>query len=303
MFSKGTVDGLVVAGIDGTELYSTKAQSRSCTRCCMRNNDGVNEYYERVVAVCYVGEGPALLIGMRKQEKGEGELNAGISILKELYWRNTKFCDVIVADALYAKAPFINEVTSQGKWVVIRVKQDDYLIVKDAEGLFAGRAPDFEKEGIEDFKGSRYDIKIWDEEGFTSWDGVRGSLRCLKVEEVRHSIKNGRPVTEENTSYIVTTCPKALVRPLTVWKIMHARWDIENRVFHEAKTYCSLDHCFIHDEVATEVFWMLQVIALNLFLLFKWRALREKSLTLLELARAILVGLAQLPEPLFIDSG
>lgn len=71
VFSKGTVDGLVVAGIDGTELYSTKAQSRSCARCCMRNNDGVNEYYERVVAVCYVGEGPALLIGMRKQEKGE----------------------------------------------------------------------------------------------------------------------------------------------------------------------------------------------------------------------------------------
>ena len=25
--------------------------------CCMRNNDGVNEYYERVVAVCHVGEG------------------------------------------------------------------------------------------------------------------------------------------------------------------------------------------------------------------------------------------------------
>ncbi|MBE3520053.1 MAG: hypothetical protein IMW97_07095 [Firmicutes bacterium] len=47
---------------------------------------------------------------------------------------------------------------------------------------------------------------------------------------------------------------------------------------------------------------MLQVIALNLLLLFKWRALREKSLTLLELARAILVGLAQLPEPLFKDS-
>lgn len=112
VFSKGTVDGLVVAGIDGTGLYSTKAQSRGCARCCVRNNDGVNEYYERVVAVCYVGEGPALLIGMRKQEKGEGELNAGISILRELYWRNTRFCDVIVADALYAKAPFINEVTS-----------------------------------------------------------------------------------------------------------------------------------------------------------------------------------------------
>jgi len=255
------------------------------------------------VAVSYVGEGPAMLVGVRRQGKGEGELKAAISLLKELYWRNTRFCDVIVADALYAKAPFINEVTSQGKWVVIRVKQDDYLIIKDAEGLFAGRAPDFVKEGIDEFKGSRYDIKIWDEEGFTSWNGVQGSLRCLKVEEVRHSVKNGRPVTGKNTTYIVTTCPKALVKPLTVWKIMHSRWDIENKVFHEAKTYCSLGHCFIHHEVATEVFWMLQVIVLNLFLLFKWRALRGKSLTLQGLATAILVGLAQLPEPLFKASG
>ena len=43
-----------------------------------------------------------------------------------------------------------------------------------------------EKEGIEDFKGSRYDIKIWDEEGFKLGRGSRLS-RCLKVEEVRRT--------------------------------------------------------------------------------------------------------------------
>ena len=76
------------------------------------------------------------MIGMRKQEKG-GRTQWDIYL--EGTWRNTKFCDVIVADALYAKAPFINEVTSQGS-KPDQVKQDDYLIVKDAE-VVCGRAP------------------------------------------------------------------------------------------------------------------------------------------------------------------
>jgi hypothetical protein len=240
---------------------------------------------------------------MRRIEKGQGELNAGIELMKELYWRNTRFCDVIVADALYATSSFINEVESQGKWVVIRVKQENRHIIRDAEGLFSKRGPDYEGKGLEDFKGSRYDVRIWDEEGFTIWDGVRVPLRCLRVEELRHSLRDGEPVSESNTSYIVTTCPKGLVKAITVWKIMHSRWDIENEVFHEAKTYCSLGHCFIHDEVATEVLWNLQVIALNLFLLFMYRALRKKVTTHIGIARAILMGLASLPEPVFVGTG
>ena len=302
VFSEGTVDGLAVAAIDGTELYRTKSESRSCPHCSVRTRDGVKEYYEKAVTVSYVGDGPALVIGMRRQEKGEGELPAAIALLKDLYWRNTRFCDVIVADALYAAAPFVNEATSQGKWAVIRAKRDNYQVIQDADGLFAERKPDFEEEGIREFKGSTYDVRVWDEEDFTSWDGVDGPVRCLKVEETRRFIKNGAPATEETTTHIVTTCPKALVKPLTIWRIMHKRWGIENSVFHEAKTYCSLEHCFIHHEVATEVFWMLQAIALNLLALYKWRALgreEREGITLARLAQAVLSTLLLLPEPVF----
>lgn len=108
---------------------------------------------------------------------------------------------------------------------------------------------------------------------------------------------------ETRTTHIVTTCPKALVKTLTIWRIMHKRWGIQNRVFHEAKTCCSFDHCFIHHEVATEVVWMLPVIALNLFLLFKWRALRRENLPLRGLGESILLGLATLPKPFLSTSG
>ena len=303
VFSGGTVDGLLVAAIDGTELYSTKSESRSCRHCSVRTVNEVKEYYERVVAVSYVGSGPPLILGIRRQRKGEGELPAAIGLLKELNWRNTRFCDAIVGDALYAASPFINEATSQNKWVAFRVKRENYHVVRDAEGLFAGRKPDFEERGITDFKGSIYDIRIWDEENFTSWDKVKEPLRCLKVEETRYYSKNGEQVSETIPTYIVTTCPKALVKPKTVWKIMHKRWGIENSVFHEAKTCCSLDHSFVHHEIATEVAWLLQIIALNLLLMFKWRALRGKKQkwTLRGLSEAIFVGLVSWPQRVYIE--
>lgn len=69
------------------------------------------------------------------------------------------------------------------------------------------------------------------------------------------------------------------------------------------KPSCSFDHCFIHHEVAIEALWMLQVIALNLFMLFRWRALRRKSWTLRGLGEAILLGLVTLPEPFLSPFG
>ena len=42
----------------------------------------------------------------------------------------------------------INEIVDQNKIAVIRVKQENYNIIKDAGGLFAGRKPDLEKEAL-----------------------------------------------------------------------------------------------------------------------------------------------------------
>jgi len=64
-------------------------------------------------------------------------------LLKELYRRHNRYTDIITLDSLYAKAPIINEITSQNMIAVIRVKQQDYHIICDAEGLFAERKPTF----------------------------------------------------------------------------------------------------------------------------------------------------------------
>ncbi|MFZ5436749.1 MAG: transposase, partial [Bacillota bacterium] len=97
-------------------------------------------------------------------------------------------------------------------------------------------------------------MKIWDEEGFSVWSGVKRPLRCFKIEETR--LKNGR-IEETYTEYLVTSCPKAITPAKTLWRIMHRRWDIENSIFHLLKTYCSFEHCFCHDENAVPAMWLL----------------------------------------------
>ena len=57
--------------------------------------------------------------------------------------------------------------------------------------------------------------------------------------------------------------------PLKVlYKIISARWDIENSVFNNLKTYCALDRYFVYNINAIEDILYLMIIASNLMQLF-----------------------------------
>ncbi|MFR4713718.1 MAG: transposase [Blautia wexlerae] len=69
-------------------------------------------------------------------EKDEGELTGGKRLIERLRKRHGHFADVIVADALYLNAPFINTIKENGLEAVIRLKDEKRLIFQDAEGFF-----------------------------------------------------------------------------------------------------------------------------------------------------------------------
>ena len=69
-------------------------------------------------------------------EKDEGELTGGKRLIKRLHQKHGHFADVIVADALYLNAPFINTVLECKLDAVIRLKDENRCIYRDAEGLF-----------------------------------------------------------------------------------------------------------------------------------------------------------------------
>ena len=66
---------------------------------------------------------------------------------------------------------------------------------------------------------------------------------------------------------IVTTCMEMSLK--TLFKMIKARWNIENCIFNNLKKEANLGHCFVHGVSAVEAILHLIFIANNLFQLFK----------------------------------
>ncbi len=254
----GTIGRYVVAAIDGVELFSST--KRSCKMCLTRENQaGKTEYFHRSVVCASVGKDPHIIYGQEMlrprdgADKDEGELTGGKRLIRRMRKEFGHFADVIVADALYLNAPFINTVLGCGMDVVIRLKDENRLIYQDAEGMFRkgmGRQESFQKE--------RTEIEVWDLSDF-ELENVVPKVRVVKFRE-----KTGK---ETRHMWLVTTLLTAPHRLL--WEMMHSRWDIENNAFHQLKTYYHAKHCYCHG--AVEVIFVLMLIAFNLRELYLFR--------------------------------
>lgn len=88
---------------------------------------------------------------------------------------------------------------------------------------------------------------------------------------------------------IVTTCKDMALK--TLFKIIRARWDIENSIFNNLKCECGLEHCFVHGGKAVEAVLYLIFIASNIIQLFLLRRLRNHFTTQREMVRLLLKGL------------
>lgn len=307
-FPSGTLAGWTVAALDGSEIYKTRhycknMAGRWAVRQVKQDEGYVPEYYERAVGISYCGVQPRLCLGIERQEKGEDEVAAGLRLIRHLDERHGPvWCDVLVVDALYPRAPFINEFLRGNRHVVVKVKQEDYHIVRDAEALFAKRQPSVrlrdwacwlpeEEQEREGEPSTRYDVEIWDEEHFTSWEQVERPLRCVKIVEVRKERQNGRWVAQAaQTYYLVTSLPRSLAKPELLWLMIHRRWDIENTLFNDLTQNWAFKHCYTHSPEGIQRLHQLFAIARNLFLVFFYRNLRaatRKKMTWIEWGRLI----------------
>ena len=166
VFREGTIGGYVAAGIDGVELFSST--KKSCPDCLSRKNGTrKTEYFHRSVVCMTVGKSPHVIFGQEMlkprdgSEKDEGGLTGAKRLIRRLKKRHGHFADVIVADALYLNAPFINTLKECGLETVIRLKDERRLLFQDAESMFQrdeGRKRSFRK--------GKKSIEVWDLSGF-----------------------------------------------------------------------------------------------------------------------------------------
>ena len=270
---------LMIVAVDGHEFFSSR--KRCCPYCQTRTiqlkDKTVTEYYHRGVVCHLTGHDLALPFDVELQLPGEGEEATAKRLLERVFAQYGRFIDAVSGDALYFDAPFINFCLDHHKHAIVVIKGDQRLLLQDAQQLFSQRMPG-------EWTERRRSIRYWDEEGFTSCEGVKVPLRVLHTEEtVRHWDQISQQQKEETSGWFwATTLSKNKLNTHRFWRAGHSRWDIENDCFNTLSTHFALDHCFKHEVAAIVNFVLTAFIAYVLLQCFWLRNLKPAYRTIID---------------------
>ncbi|MCI0561972.1 MAG: transposase [Nitrososphaera sp.] len=264
--------GLIALNIDGHESHATYMQH--CDGCLKRTmNKGTDtervQYYHRHVTAQLVFRNFSLLLDIEVQQPGDSETAAAQRLLARVLKDYPRAFDVVVVDALYCGAPFINYVIDSGKYIVVVAKDERTDLVKESEIFLKDKPPDITTSD------KRIEHKCWDLEEF-EWSSVKQSLRIvksLKIKTVRRQL-DGKIEQETSAWMWATTLPKITAGTKTVVELGHGRWRIENNGFREMVNHWFSDHIYRHHPIAIINFWLLCMMAYNIFRCFYLRNLK-----------------------------
>jgi hypothetical protein len=256
------VEGWDVAVLDGHESHAS--YRRHCAGCLARvvhTQAGERiQFYHRQVTLMLCGEKLHLLLDLEPQLPGEDEGAAALRLLERVLEAYPRAFQLLLADGLYARAPFLNFLIAHGKHVLVVLKEERRDLYQDVMGLLPGMTP---QQG----QYRSRDCRWWDVPDLTSWPEVSVPLRVVRSEEtysVRRQV-NGQVEQEHATWMWVTSLPAAQASTQRVVRLGHARWDIENYGFNELVNGWHTDHVYRHHANAIEAFTLLAFLAYNLF--------------------------------------
>lgn len=285
--------GLTAMVLDGHESHAT--YSRCCDGCLERtiNKGSDNErvqYYHRNVTAQLIFQNCRFLLDAEAQLPGEDEIACAIRLLDRVVISYPRAFDVVIADALYARSDFFNRVIEHKKDVLAVLKDERRDLMKDVDGLFANKAPTYtftSKNGTQ--------IDCWDAEDFQSWPQVTKPVRVVRTKETkrpfRRQLDGEIEQTPASTWTWVTTLSPLRARTKAVVEIGHSRWSIENEGFNELVNHWHANHVYRHETTAILNFWLMKMIAYNMFEAFYLRNLKpdfRKKYSMLHVARSIM---------------
>jgi hypothetical protein len=262
--------GIGVAAIDGHESHTSYLQHcAGCLERTIRGKDGNadrTQFYHRQVTLMLLpaaraGSKPIrLLLDVEPQRAGEDEVATALRLLVRVIGSYPRAFDLVLADALYATAPFFNFLLAHDKHALTVLKDDRRNLYQDAAALFAGVPP---KTGLHRDRSCQW----WDFPDLLTWPQVNVPVRVIRSLET-HSVKRQLDGKEELVirDWIwVTTLPVQSVSTRRAVGFGHQRWDIENHGFNELVNGWHADHIYKHDPNAIECFLLIAFLACNIF--------------------------------------
>jgi hypothetical protein len=131
-------------------------------------------------------------------------------------------------------------------------------------------------------------IVVWDQEkGFERVDVFESTFMMENINQPLRFVKFAMKHPDKKRSQIMIVTSAMAMDHNTLFKIIRARWDIENCIFNNLKTACGLEHCYVHGGKAVEVILNLIFIAYNIIQLFYFRRIRKSISTQRELFRLL----------------
>jgi hypothetical protein len=302
-FVRNQLSGLLALNLDANEHF--KSRSRCCAQCLQRqikikNDQGqeeeVTEYYHQEVYAQLSGPQWNTLLDVEPLRPGEEERAAALRLLgrlRRLY--GVRFFDVLVADAWYAKGPFLKAVSALGWALVVVLKQEDYDVYQEARALTQGQpAEEFTHDGRE--------VRLWEVRDLTFSKSYGRTVRVVRAQEKWTEIKvvgGAKKLVSKQSNWLwVATEELDAYGCRTIWNLGHGRWRIENNAFNVLTQHWRLQHCAHHDPTSILACLLTTLLAFNLFhafVLLNGKLYRQGKITLqelrLQLYRAVEHGL------------
>jgi hypothetical protein len=260
--------GIGVAVLDGHESHTSYLQH--CAGCLERtihteNTDRTQFYHRQVTLMLLPSARPGcepirLLLDHEPQRTGEDEVTTALRLLVRVIGSYPRAFDLVLADALYATAPFFNFLLARGKHALTVLKDDRRNLYQDAAGLF---------DHLPAREGSFRNRPClwWDFPDLLTWPQVNTPVRVIRSLET-YSVKrqlDGQDHPGTRDWIWVTTLPAQPVSTERAVGFGHQRWDIENHGFNELVQGWHADHVYRHDPNAIECFLLIAFLAYNLF--------------------------------------
>lgn len=265
--------GWDMAVLDGHENHAS--YRRHCDGCLKRTIHTEHgeqiQFYHRQVTLLLRCEKMRLLLDVEAQRPGEDEVAAALRLLQRVLLVYPRAFQLLVADGLYAQAPFLNFLLAHGKQVLLVLKDERRDLYQDVLGLWPGMTP---QQG----QYRSRDCLWWDVQDLTSWPQVSVPLRVVRSQEsytVRR--QTSKELSRQSTEWVwVTTLSAAQASTELIVRLGHARWDIENYGFNQLVNDWHADHVYKHHPNAIEAFTLLAFLAYNLFHAFLTRNVKPQ---------------------------
>jgi len=294
-FINGTIDGYTAVAIDGTKFFGS--YKKCCPKCLTTVIKGKQYYYHSGAVMSTIGDGPKLVIDyelynpkMDWSRKDEGEINVSKRLLTRVLKDNKSLVDVVFYDALVCNSVWINQCIDMNVDTIVRVKNNNNKCLRKVKAL----ANKSESVAVWDDEKGIEKIEVY--ERVFNMNDVGRPLRFVKF-AIKH------PDKRRSQIMIVTTCMEMSLK--TIYKMIKARWIIENSIFNNLKNHADLNHCFVHGGKAVEAIISFMFIASNLFQLFKVRRIKNHVPIQIELLRLLFKGmyLLKYESKLIFDTG